>query len=579
MITLVLPFLFHSGILAQQRSAIESILCFSGASSVEDMDPSEVERLEDMMRNPIKINLLSVSRLEESGLFTHYQAVSFIDYRTRHGKVMSLAELAAVDGFNEEFVDRLSPFISLAAVYDTTHGTYVKNELVAKSGFSLKGIGSGSVANSLDYGLKYRLNIRERISLGLAVSNSSNEASMTPDAIAGHVSMRFRRVQGKIIVGDYNARFGQGLALWNGMSMSGIVFPSSLLKRTSGLSPSSSFTGNHAFRGTAFDLTFRNIHISSMLALKGSDRRLSMMPAFNVAWLGRHGQASLTHYTDFILVKDGVTIPDMKTAADFVFCVDGNDMFGELSYDWISGTAAMLAGYVFPVGENTHMAAMLRFYPSEYTPSHSAAVRSTTKCSNEYAASFGVESGLWKCSADAAYFPVPKSDDGLRKSMQVRLLAEWAALNTDSFRMKLRLSERIRTWEEPFRTEIRTDMTYVTGRFVVNARFDAVKCEGVGLLGYVEGAYTGSKLSLFLKQGVFKADKWTDRIYSYERDLAGTFNVPAFYGRGIWTSLYAKWRAMPRLSICGRCSCTSYLFMKEFKPGKAELKFQISWDF
>ena len=77
------------------------------------------------------------------------------------------------------------------------------------------------------------------------------------------------------------------------------------------------------------------------------------------------------------------------------------------------------------------MAAMIRFYPSGYSPLRSAAARSTTKCTNEHAVSFSGEASLggWvslkgkegygssvrkaSCSfsVDAACFPDPKEGE------------------------------------------------------------------------------------------------------------------------------------------------------------------------
>ena len=58
------------------------------------------------------------------------------------------------------------------------------------------------------------------------------------------------------------------------------------------------------------------------------------------------------------------------------------------------------------------------------------------------------------------------------------------------------------------------------------------------MAGYVEtGWKTPSdtarvQVSAFLRATFFRVDNWDDRIYCYERDLPGSFSVPALYGRG-----------------------------------------------
>ena len=81
---------------------------------------------------------------------------------------------------------------------------------------------------------------------------------------------------------------------------------------------------------------------------------------------------------------------------------------------------------------------------------------------------------------------------------------------------------------------------------------------------------------MYLRCGIFKADDWADRIYVYERDAPGSFNVPAYYGRGIWTSGYVSWRFAGWGSLYVRSSYVSYPMMREKKkPGKAELKLML----
>ena len=110
---------------------------------------------------------------------------------------------------------------------------------------------------------------------------------------------------------------------------------------------------------------------------------------------------------------------------------------------------------------------------------------------------------------------------------------------------------------------------------------DALKCAGVAVLGYMEGGYTGSSFSSYLRAGAFMIDDWDDRIYVYERDAPDSFNVPAYYGRGMWAAFNIIWKPVLWCSIYLRVSWTGYLFMPEArrKPGRAELKLQTVFRF
>ena len=97
----------------------------------------------------------------------------------------------------------------------------------------------------------------------------------------------------------------------------------------------------------------------------------------------------------------------------------------------------------------------------------------------------------------------------------------------------------------------------------------------------MEGGLKRDRLSLYLRQGLFLIDHWEDRIYAYERDAPGNFNVPAYYGRGVWTALTGAWRFAHRGRIYLRAGLTAYPFMRKEKkkPGKAELKLQYVCSF
>lgn len=581
---------------SQDFSALDAMLVFSGVSSAEELSEEESERLEELIEHPLRINMLPQARLEESGLLTHYQAASLTDYRMRHGDVLSFSELAAVDGFGEEFVRRIRPFISLESSYLPGQSPHpvrtVHNDLAMRTGFK-----TGSSMPS--YALKYRMDAGGRLYCGLAVSRSNAASGMKPEAVSGFVSWHFRKLPGKVVLGDFNARFGQGLTLWNGMGISALSSPSSFLKRGSGISLTSSFTGNYSFKGLGADFSFGPVRITSMVAMNGTGKeRLSFLPAVNVVWYGSSGSLGLTHYSHFTHADHGLRIPDMKTSFDAAFCIRGTDIFAETSFDWVAGTLAVLAGTAFRVGEDVRLASMVRYYPSSYSCAWSAAARSTTKCTNEYAlsASGELSSGRWitvdgggsnasnvrritgTLSADLACFPEPKSDEGER-SIQIKALTDWKIMLSDRFRLALRVSERIRSWGEPFRTELRSELSYMKSPWLMNIRLDAVKCDGWGLLGYMESGYRDDRLSLYLRLGLFAIDDWDDRIYVYERNVPGTFSVPAYYGRGVWTAFSGGWKYARWGKAYLRAAMTSYPFMKQKKSGKAELKLQLVFDF
>ncbi len=554
--TIVLP--------AQSHEDIERILRLTGRDSAEELSGHEVEVFQEYLERPLRINSEGIGRLRSCGLLSAYQAASLADYRARHGDILSMNELSSVDGFTRESAAVLAPFITLEG------GVLSSGNTSASKGYycdiAVKG---GIRRNEGNYGLKAKGGIGRRVTYSLGLSRSYSAKSAAPEHLTGNLGWESRKIPLRITAGRYNLRFGQGLALWNGMSMGGLSKISSFYRSGTGLSSSWSFTGSNAFTGIAGEYNRARFRATSSVSFsKGS-----VLPAVNLGWFGRNMSVSATHYIEFKRGSDtGRTfIPDMKTAADIAACINGTDIFSEIAFDWVSCTAAALAGTTFPAGEKIRMALHLRYYPSGYNPAYSAAPRSGSRCSDELGASWCMElakgSGRQggSISLDGALMPAGKSEAG--KGLQFKGVAAWEFGISEAITLRLRLSERYRTWERRLRTDLRADLTWTGKRFTASSRINVLKHIRTGFLAYVEGGWKSEKLSVFVKTGVYIVDEWEDRIYSYERNSPGNFSVPAFYGRGAWTTIYTAWKFSKRGKV---------YVIGTVKPGKAELKLQVN---
>ena len=568
---------------AQSSEDMENILKLAGYDSPEDMDEYEVERLCSYLERPVRINTSSASLLRSCGLFGAYQTAALLDYRTRHGDILSYSELSSVDGFNEESVRLLSPFISLEGgdIHANGSGTMrPTSDIAVRTSMS---IAEEALAGS--YAVKCRSTFGNNLSLSLSASGKY-DGSPVP---AGNISWEPARIPVRIMAGDFNARFGQGLALWNGMSMTGLSKVSSFLRSSSGLSSSWSFTGSAVHTGFAGEYSFSRLRLSAFVAFPGIKtvgiKGAGVLPALNIGWYGRNMCVSLTHYLETAYSDAGkaMCIPDMKTSTDIALCIKGVDVFSEIAFDWVSMTPAVLAGIRYPAGEDVRMAAHLRYYPDSFNPVRSAAVRSVSKCSNEYGISlccdYAPDSGRFagSLSVDSAYLPVSKADAA--ESIYVKVIADSEITLSESLTLKLKLSERFRTWGRLLRTDVRADMEWSLSRFSMTGRLNVLNCAETGFLGYLEGGYRTDRLSVYIRQLFFLIDNWDDRIYAYERDAPGSFSVPAFYGRGMNMALTASWKFSRWGRVYVKGTMTSYPFMKKKKPGKAGLKLQFVFSF
>ena len=571
-LTSVFPF----RLAAQNHYEQDAVMRLTGCTDPEQLDPEEVERLNDYLIRPLKINVSSDREIRSSGLFTEYQTVSLLDYIQRHGAVMTFAELSIIDGFTHQAAELLRPFLDLSSyrtdILSSSSHTY--NDLC------VRGLVRSDVGLMSSYAFKYRLRHKDRLTLSFAASRPTAKGTGLPEVYSGHMSWRPHKCPLYIAAGDLNLRFGQGLALWSGMSLSGTSSIASFRRNGSGVSGVWSYTGGTSLTGMAAEIRTRKYRLSTFVCLPGVKKVAAfinepvLMPGVSVSSYLKNTQLFLIHYMTMEgLYSDRFSIPDMKTSAGLSSCCRGTDISAEVSYDWVNSTVAGLFTAIFPVSGTTHLALNARYYPSGYNPSFSAAVRSGTKCSNEYGFSVCSQSSLnlhdITASCDIAYYPEPKGEEAF--SSQVRLFLNWDSELSPALFMSARLTERIRTWAQAFRTDFRVDVRWEPSCFIINTRFNYLYGSSHAFLGYLEGGYKNAALSSFLRVGIYKTEQWDDRIYVYERDAPGSFNVPFFYGKGLWFSCYMSWK----YSRWGKL----YLRLEKRKPGKAELKLQCVFSF
>jgi len=573
-----------SALQAQQEGGVEVLMRQKGVSTVEEMDAGEMERLSYLLARKIKINSASYSMMESSGLFTPFQMASLRDYRSRHGNIFSFTELSAIDGFTEKIVRRLKPFISL----ENTSGMYDKGQRSPeiRNYLSVRGAFKHEKGPYYAYGIKYRMESSTGLQFSLSTSNSYDDDAL-PSGLSGNFVWNHH--SGKLVVGDFNARFGQGLCLWNAMTMSGLSSISSFMRISSGLSPSFSYKGDVVLRGAAADFSMGKWKLSVLTAFPdivkrwkfSSDARI--LPAINIARYGAIGQLSLTHMMVFSGCFDRrrmVRIPDMKTALDLALCLNGVNLYAETSYDWVNRTVAFVGGTDFQVTEPLRMAVLLRFYPPSYAADYTSAARASSRASNEYgiAVSGEYDAGdtSWlagQFSADAVYYPAGKVGTA-HDCIQIKARLGCNVIACKWLEIGFRLSERLRTWGIPSRTEARMDLNAASGMFRTSLRLEMSKGIGLGLLTYAEEGYENTFMSVYCRVGVFAVDRWDDRIYVYERDAPDSFNMPAFYGRGLWTSAVASVKFMQGGRLYVRASYMGYPFMggEKRKSGRTECR-------
>ena len=482
-----------------------AVLHLSGAASVEELTESELERYQSLAVHPMDLNAASRSQLLATGFFTPFQVESILDYIRSNGDILSTAELAAVPGIGLQMARDLEFFFVMNS--SGLLGASKKGSLYADAQMR-QSVRSGKWTSAL----KASSTLDSRLSASLAVKNET--------LTSASVSYSGRTIS-RLVLGSFSARFGQGLLMWSGFSLSGLSTVSAFSRNSSGLAPCSTLSPESCFNGAAAAVDLGRSTISLAADFQG-------VQMLNLNHLWKRTSASLT----------AVHSPEgYRASADLRTTLGKCTLLGEGALDLVGGGTAALLGAVWNIAYGKKSALLLRAYSPSYSSPWAGAARSSTKVSNEYAASAGVQLPWISATADAAWHP--SGGDWQYKGI-VNLQHSWGALTPS---LKISTRYRPQAEKENLRTDIRFDLDGSWGELQAHLRVNALRCVSWGWLGYAEAGWKGDA-SLWLRATVFDISSWADRIYVYERDVPGSFNVPAYYGKGYSLALFAAWKEL-----------------------------------
>src|SRR5690554_1051125 len=97
------------------ETVVESIIEELAAEAEDEFDYSDIsERLEFYLRNPIDLNTTNERELNELYILSSFQINELLIHRELSGNFISTYELQAIEGFNDQIIQRLLPFVSVS---------------------------------------------------------------------------------------------------------------------------------------------------------------------------------------------------------------------------------------------------------------------------------------------------------------------------------------------------------------------------------------------------------------------------------------------------------------------------------
>ena len=687
----------------QQLSRFEdAVLLLCGAGTLEELSEDEWERYRHLADHPLDLNACTRSAMLSSGLFSPFQAASLLDRRMRDGDILSYTELGYTDGFTQELARALSQFVVLrsrnppgkpsvpqlhaslllrtscsgsssvpaaraalqtAAAHSTSGANSTasgKNPSAATSSFA-----SGKndpFSGSAAFGIKTAISLEGRLDAFWSARKSYSDRTFGPGTIS--LAIYGKSIPGRILLGDYSARFGQGLLLWSGFSIAGFSSVQSFRRNASGLSASSSFT--RTLHGIGLDLTLGRSTISAVWStpVQSTNPRLLALNYNHIFCTSSTGATLLADpgrlYAASIDFRAG--LPRLSLSGEFALellpapaAVAASAAVPSLAAPAVAASAtasaalapapASVAAYaavpslaapavaasasvapvsaasasVAPVSAasatpqpdspaaifvpagllsavwtpsyGNRLAVLARYYPQNWSQLAASPPSTFSTAKDEFGSAFLFQSARYTLSLDLArrlseanwqYRLLASANLPFRLGLPGRTQRKVISSTGIDGTISVRSLSRFRPSQSlPFRQDLRCDLKLELNRLKLNTRCNLLWCRNFAMLGYIEPGFSDQFFSLWFRLTGYSVPSWDDRISTWERDIPGSFTVPARYGKGLalsCTSSLTIQRKRLRHRLNARLSYDVYS-RKETLTRKPELKLQYRMDF
>jgi hypothetical protein len=271
--------------LTGQEPGMDAISLLAEELAVNDTDPETlsrlVDRLQELVDNPVMINTGEKAEISRLFFLSDMQVDAIVSYIFTTGQILSVYEIGSIPGFDKATADRMRPFISLAdiALAHTKAkrcSNSILSNLIIKPG-EKDTTSPGSMLKSLS---RYRFD-SGRFSAGLTAEKDAGEQFLTgspplPDFLSVSASYSGEKYLDRIIIGDYSARFGQGISVNSGFSTALSLSSQGYTPARDEIEPYTSTDENRFFRGVAAEFTVNKLGFSMFISRDNKDASIGL---------------------------------------------------------------------------------------------------------------------------------------------------------------------------------------------------------------------------------------------------------------------------------------------------------------
>ncbi|MBX2943709.1 MAG: helix-hairpin-helix domain-containing protein [Cyclobacteriaceae bacterium] len=603
------------------------------------------ENLAQILSNPIDLNTATEDQLRSLYILNEIQIKNFIAFRNENGALLSVYELQVIDGFDESTISKIIPFVRINSDTDALKSLLqrIRNEendyllmrynrtLEDKRGFLYNPNSTTNYLGSPDrFYSRYRVARAGDFSFGLTVEKDAGETlNWSPthkqygfDYNSFHVQIANKGVFKNIILGDYQAQFGQGLILGGGFGVGKGAESITTIRRSNiGFLPYTSLNESGYFRGVAVSLqpanklmlsTFfssnwmdgasstdtTNLFLSS-ISLTGLHRTENELQKRKIVLETNYGAVigyrhrslevgAIFHETHF-------SIPIMRSPTlynQFYFQGTHNTNVSlYLNYAWnniaffseaaytIGNGNAYVAGVLTSLTRHFDLAILYRNYARDFQSFYSNAFSENVAVQNESGYYLG-----WKYTFNKQHMVAGYSDlfqfpwlryRGYTPSTGHEWLIRYTyqPSKTIFFYLQAREETKIRNYNES--KNLYSNENATKGNYWINLdyklspqlslksriQFSTYDFENSFTTGFAlvqDANFNFKRVTLSIRYALFDTDDFDNRQYIYERDVWLAYSFPFYNGIGIRNYILVQYALNRNVDLWVRWSRIQY---------------------
>ncbi len=303
---------------------------------------------------------------------------------------------------------------------------------------------------------------------------------------------------------------------------------------------------------------------------------------------------------------DMINSSKIRMGLDWKFHIKNNLIFGELSQQLKNGKS-LVCGMLRTLGKKTDLSLLYRHYTLGDGIRMSNGFGSSNNNSNEKGFYIGLSTQLpgkftFSLYNDLCQFDKPKFRVDA-KSYQTEQMLEIAYKSKQAFSFYLRLKHTEHQQNEDSYAYIHSIERHQKTVFRIHSetKFEKIKLRNrlefvnyqienhspsVGSLIFQDIQFMlNNKTNLTFRYSNFSSDDYNTRTFAYENDVPGTFNIPAYIGKGTRTYILIKHQIQKDLQIWFRFARSSFAGVESNgtglnfidKPHASDLTFQLQW--